>query len=96
MTATGWKGGSYGVRVGHSNAEKYFSKGWTSISVEIDRQLYEFPLSKKTFWTTCPEFRGNAIERWLLRHRLAPWPHGKPPRLVLTHLGGNLFRLSKA
>lgn len=93
MTAKGWKGGTYGVRVGKSNAAEYFSKDWDNIDVEIDGQLHNFALSK-TFWTTCPEFRGDAIKRWLLKHKLADWKPRHPPKLVVTPLGEKRFRLS--
>jgi hypothetical protein len=100
MTATGWKGGknkermesTYGVSVGRTNA-RGFSKHWKAVELEIDGDFHEFPL-RETFWTNCPEFRGAVIGQWLSRHGLAHWPHGKPPKLVLTPLGGNRFRLS--
>jgi len=94
MTATAWKSATYGVRVGASNAAKFFKREWKSIQVEIDGEFHEFRLPD-TFWTTCPEFRGNVVKKWLLRHGLAPWPYKKPPRLEVVPLGGNRFRLSK-
>jgi len=93
MTATGWKGGTYGVRVGKRNAVRYFSTHWKNISVEIDGHFYNFNLSEK-FWTTCPEFRGNPIKQWFLGQGLALWPYRKPPELALAHVGENRFRLS--
>jgi hypothetical protein len=71
MTATGWKGETYGVRVGRSNAAKFFSRDWKTIELELGGEFQRFCLSK-TFWTTCPEFRGIALNRWLLHHGLAP------------------------
>ena len=94
MMATGWKGtGTYGVRVGKSNAAQYFKKSWSSVDIEIDGEVHNYPLFE-TFWTSCPEFLGGAVKNWLLRHRLAPWPPWKTPELILTPLGGNRFRLS--
>lgn len=93
MKATAWKGGSYGIRVGQSNAKSYFPKQWSNIDVSIAGQVHSFPLSP-TFWTTCPEFRGASIEQWLRSHKLIPWPHRKPPQVTLTHLGPKRFRLS--
>lgn len=36
MNATGWKGATYGVRVGLSNAIKFFDKEWDTVEIEID------------------------------------------------------------
>jgi hypothetical protein len=93
MKATAWKGGSYGIRVGRSNAKKYFPRHWQDIEVTMGGNTYSFPLSA-TFWTTCPELRGAVIEAWLKSHSLIPWPKGSPPRVTLTPLGGRRFNLS--
>src|SRR5712692_5511641 len=94
MQATGWKGSNtYGVRVGPANAARYFNQSWKSVELEIDGKFHNYKLLD-TFWVDCPEFRGGVLKTWLLRHRLAPWPPFKTPKLVLTPLGGNRFRLS--
>jgi hypothetical protein len=93
MRASGWKGGTYGIRVGRENANKYFPKNWTEFFVEFDGRAHRYAL-KSTFWTTCPEFRGAEIGTWLRQNRLAPWPHGKPPSVELTPWGSNRFGLS--
>ena len=94
MRVTGWKGGTYGIRVGKANAEDYFSRDRRTIEVEIDGRFHVFALSD-TFWTTCPEFRGAVIGHWLQHNGLAPWPSRRPPELELTPLGNNRFRLSR-
>ena len=58
----------------------------------MGEKFHRYPLSN-TFWTSCPELRGGVIKQWLVRQGLAPWPHRAPPKLVLTPLGGNRFRL---
>ncbi len=93
MKATVWKGGCYGIRVGQSNARKHFPTHWSDIEVTIGRRTHTFPLSK-TFWTTCPEFRGAVVEIWLKSHGLIPWSFGSPPKVTLTSLGGRTFRLT--
>ena len=93
MKATGWKGETLGVRVGVENRQHYFSKDWTAVQIELDRQVGSFPLTSG-FWRECPEIRGKEIQEWMLKHGLAPWPHGRSPELELTPLGGPLFRLS--
>ena len=93
MDAKAWRGGACGIRVGRRNAQKYFSKKWPNVQVEMNGQLHSFKLSE-TFWTTCPEFRGIVIEDWFKGQGLAPWPKGQPPKVELTPLGGNRFRVS--
>ena len=93
MRATGWKGGTYGVRVGQQNAAKFFRKNWSGIIVEIGGRPHYYAL-RSTFWTTCPEFRGAEIGDWLEANGLAPWRSGEPPDLELTPLGENRFKLS--
>jgi hypothetical protein len=93
MVATGWKGGTYGVRVGRENAACHFNRSWTGIQVLINGRYHGFALTS-TFWSTCPEFRGEAIRQWFLQEKIAPWPYRQPPRLVLTPFGDGRFSLS--
>ena len=92
MLAKAWSGASYGIRVGRTNANKYFSKDWTEIEVEIGGHFERFRLSK-AFWGKCPEFRGVTVGDWLLGQGLLPWPKGSPPGVQLIPLEGNRFRL---
>ena len=91
MKATGWRGNTYGVRVGRANALKFFSRKWTTVDVEIGGTFHTIPLSPG-FWEKCPELRSKVFGQWFKRKGLAPWPMRKPPRLELTPLGGNHFR----
>lgn len=93
MEATAWKGATYGVRLGRANAESYFQKTWAFIEVELDGEIHRVKLPG-SFWRKCPELKSAAIGRWLQKHRLAPWPKGDPPKLKLSLLEGNRFRLS--
>lgn len=93
MIVSAWYGGTYGIRVGKRNAQEYFSKEWSEISVEIDGEVYSFKLSS-TFWTTCPEFRGKPITNWFKKLNATKWPKGNPPRFELTHIVDNRFKLS--
>lgn len=97
MDVTAWSNGSstYGFRVGNRNAHRYFNTNWKEILVMMDDEVHNFKLTK-SFWSTCPEFRGKAIERWLRKHKLIPWPKGNPPRLKLIHLGRNKFELKQS
>ena len=92
MIVTAWKGGSYGIRVGRRNVRKHFPPNWKSIEVRIDGQPHIFKLTS-TFWTTCPEFRGAVVEKFLKKNGLIPWRPGKPPKLRLLSSGGSRFRI---
>lgn len=92
MKATGWRGNTYGVRVGQANAVKFFSRGWKTVDVEVGGTFHTIRLSP-SFWEKCPELRSMVFGRWFTRHGLAPWPMRNPPPLELTPLTGNRFRL---
>jgi hypothetical protein len=94
MIVSAWLGGTYGIHVGKENAQKWFSKEWTSIEVDVDNRFYSFSLSP-TFWTTCPEFRGGPIPHWLEMQGLLSWPKRNPPQFELIPLEENKFRLIK-
>jgi hypothetical protein len=92
VDAKTWRGGTYGVRVGKQNARQYFDQSWASIQVKIGGEFHTFSLSK-TFWTTCPEFRGGPLPKWFAHNGLTDWPEGRSYRLSLRPLGGNRFEL---
>jgi hypothetical protein len=48
-----------------------------------------------TFWTTCPEFRGGPIHRWLKEQGVIPWPKRNPPKFELLLLKDNKFILNR-
>ena len=87
MRVKAWKGGGYGIRVGKQNAATLFPKRWSTIDVTMGGQTHTFNRTS-TFWTTCPEFRGKSVERWLRRRRATSWAHGKPPAFTLTKVRG--------
>ena len=94
MEVKTWQGGTYGIRVGKKNANDYFDKSWNSIEVKIRGKFYPFHLSK-TFWTTCPEFRGVPLPQWLREKKLDDWKEKKRPpySLELLPIGHNRFEL---
>ncbi|MDW7656875.1 MAG: hypothetical protein SCM11_06845 [Bacillota bacterium] len=92
MIVSAWQDGTYGIRVGKENAQKWFQKDWKSIEVEINGRLYTFDLSP-TFWTTNPEFREGPIPHWLEMHGYLSWPKRNPPKFELIVIEGNRFRL---
>ncbi len=92
MKVKAWKAGGYGIRVGLPNARLFFPKSWKSINVVMGRQTHTFKLSR-TFWTTCPEFRGKHVEHWLKLRKATSWAFRKPPAFTLSKIGGNTFQL---
>src|SRR5689334_19489332 len=88
---TGWQstgGVTLGIRFGAENARLFVERSATEVLIELDGRTEAFPI-RSSFWRKCPEVRGAPITTWLMRHGLAPWLRGQPPRLRLVHLGGN-------
>ncbi|MEN6443521.1 MAG: hypothetical protein ABFC71_07210 [Methanoregula sp.] len=53
-------------------------------------------INKKSFWgQTCRELINKKIGSWLIENKLAPWPKHFPPRLILTKIAENRFKLEK-
>jgi hypothetical protein len=97
MRVSVWYGGrgTYGIRVGYPNRDKFFCRDWEEIEVEMGAKSHSFALTKG-FWHRCPEFRdrGNPIIRnWLRMQGPLEWPKGAPPCFELTPLGSNRFHL---
>lgn len=101
MEVSGWKNGKFGaekspylgISVGRSNANRFFSKKWDHVLVEVNGVVAHIKLTSR-FWTTCPELRHPVIGGWIRAKGLAPWNAGHPPKLVLVAVTGNKFRLS--
>lgn len=100
MKVSGWKSGksdakgrvAFGVRVGKENANRFFEREWDVVLVEMDGETFPVKVTK-TFWTTCPELRNPAIGAWLKKKGLERWQSGRPPRIRLTPISKNRFRL---
>lgn len=94
MKVSASKGATYGIRVGKADVSKYFPRSWKGkdLRININGTYHRFNLSN-TFWTSCPEIRGQPIGRWLSRNRHGSWPKGHPPKFTLIPLCGNRFRL---
>ena len=94
MDVKAWASGSgtFGIRIGNDNRDRYFRREWKQIEVEMDGELHSIPLTAG-FWKKCPEFRSPAIREWLRARRLLKWEKGSPPSFELISLGGARFRL---
>jgi hypothetical protein len=101
MIATGWPnsspnnstGGGYGIHLSHADRDRYFQREWSTVIIEPeDASPVEVKLTS-SFWRDCTELRSASIGKWMLDHKLAPWPKGNPPKLHLTRVGNRRFRL---
>ena len=101
MHATAWSNGSptpsgagYGLKIIQVDRDRFFSRAWTEVVVELpDGTSTSIHLSE-SFWRRCSELRSAAVGRWLMNARLAPWPRGEPPCLTLMPIAGNRFKVS--
>jgi hypothetical protein len=89
MIVTGWTDGSpsnvtgsgYGIRLSRKDRDKYFQRGWLSVTIELEGWGATKATLAPSFWRRCTELRGKVIGKWLLDHGLAPWPRGNPLKL---------------
>jgi hypothetical protein len=89
--ATGWQGGTLGLRFGSGHGAYFVSPSWKAIQLELDGEFHIFDITS-AFWRKCPEVRGEPIKRWFHRHGLYPWPPWQTPKVTMVYLGGNKFR----
>ncbi|MCK4416801.1 MAG: hypothetical protein KAV99_01370 [Candidatus Latescibacteria bacterium] len=88
-------GAGYGIRVTREHRDRYFERGWPSVTIELDKEnMVKVDLSD-SFWRGCTELRSARIGKWMLDRGLASWPKGIPPGLKLEPIGNRQFRLSR-
>ena len=88
------RGNGYGIRVGKNN-RYLFERNWESIELSIEgSDFFQVPITPG-FWRNCPEFRSTKIGEWFINKRLAPWELGQTPKLSLTKIDGNKFKLEQ-
>ncbi len=104
MLVTGWNnsahhksGAGYGLKVDSADRDRYFSKDWRNVVIELsDGTEAIVNIDKESFWDrTCRELISKDIGRWLRSQGLASWPPGQPPKLSLETRGGNRFALNR-
>ena len=102
MIATGWSNGQpaetgagYGIKISKQDRDTHLDTSWTYVTVEFDDGTAPITASLSPgFWKKCPELRSSAIGRWLLRHRLAPWPRDTSEG-GLTYRSAGTFYLTR-
>ena len=98
MLAQGWhkqhpndEPGGYGLRLSPGDRDRNFDSSWTSVDVELDGGPTITVGLNPSFWRTCSELRSEEIGQWLLDAKVAPWPMGDPPSVVIRVIEGNRF-----
>jgi len=102
MIVTAWNnsshhasGGGYGIKIIDTDRQTYFKSNWITAKISLPNGVvFDGNIAKKSFWKqTCGEIINKEIGKWMLITKLAPWPKGQPPKMTLTPLGGNRFKL---
>jgi hypothetical protein len=103
IVATAWNNGKhhrtgagYGLKVSVADRDTSFERRWGTVALwlpDLDHSIH-VSIGKDSFWnSTCRELISKDIGRWLLKSRLAPWPPGDPPRLMLRPVGDGAFEV---
>ena len=90
---------TFGLMLGKQNRKKYFV-GLNQASVTIEGNLHIFSLSRKNFWTTCPELRdtdvvggGTPIRNLFEKLGALTWKKSIPAHFELRNVGEGQFIL---
>ena len=104
MEVTAWNnsayhisGAGYGLKVNVSDRDRYFSRSWPTIILELQGQTdpIEVNVAKASFWNnTCGELIKQGIGIWLIDNGYATWKSGQPPKFQLEKVGERRFKLS--
>lgn len=98
VLASAWSNGSpsrtgagYGLKFTDEDRDRHFDRHWKTVVLELDGAQTVTASVSEAFWRKCAELRAAGFGRWLMANGAAPWPKGSPPRVAVTHLGGNRF-----
>jgi hypothetical protein len=97
MIGTAWKsgrdGGTFGIRVGRVDADKFFQHDSPNVVLDLGDKIVEIKLTD-SFRRKCSELRGSALKDFFFDRGIVPWPKGKPPKIEIIPCGGNRFSVS--
>lgn len=98
MIFTTYKAAQYGFKVRIADREKYFSKKWKNIVLELPtKNVFSEAIcnvAKASFWNeSCHEVIKKEIALWLKDNGYDKWKKGKPYKFEVEHLKDNKFRL---
>ena len=104
FNATAWNNGKhhktgagYGIKIDENDRDIFFNREWDYVILylEGEKKPGKANIRKKSFWSpTCREMISKEIGAWLIENEKAPWAKGQPPKLIMTHINGNQFKVS--
>lgn len=104
MIVTAWNNGryhssgvGYGFKVDSANRDRYFSKEWKRVFLELEGEVEAVVVNvdKLSFWgSTCRELINKRIGEWLIKNGKAPWTKGYPPKMKMEHIEDNRFNVA--
>ena len=92
-------GTGYGIKVDRYDRRRFFKRAWDVVTLELEGYgaVVVVPIEKESFWSdTTPVLLSNDIGLWLIQSHLAPWPKGRPPKLMMLSAGGGRFYVTAA
>jgi len=101
MLVSGWSkgnpnintGAGFGINIKEEDRDKFFSRNWNSVEIEIeDYKIITVSISRE-FWGRCSELRSKWIGKWMIEKKVAPWPKFYPPKLRLEPIKEQIFEL---
>jgi hypothetical protein len=94
QTSDSLKSSSFGVWIGRQNRERYFSKDWSKVAVELPSGVVLDVAVLPGFWNHCPELRDDGFRDWFASQGALKWSHRCPPKYDFVPVGPARFRLS--
>ena len=105
LEATAWRNGpantatAYGLKISAKARDEHFRREWKTVTLILPggAEAIVVNVNKPSFWNdTCRELISADLRRWMIARGLAPWPHGKPPRFILSEERPGVFRVALA
>lgn len=104
MRVTVWRSGtrddlkcSYGLKIEKKDREEFFCKEWDYVIVKLPNgEEVKANTNKPSFWNdSCRELINVKFREWFIDEGLTVWDYGRPPKLELTPVSDQVFRLTK-
>ena len=87
-------GAGYGLKLTAQDRDTFLRPDHKTVTLflEGEQEPIEVVTGKASMWHgTCRELLKKEIGQWLLRAKLAPWPKGRPPSIVLLQRSPGVF-----
>ena len=99
MIITAWNNGSsgFGLRMSKKDRDLHISKEWNTVILHLEGSSIPVAanIKKDSFWNRCPEFINKEIKEWLINMNIIAWEKGNPPKLIMSHIHSNQFKVLK-